>query len=116
MLDSGGMTESEDRPPTLASLRARRGKSRSGRRSSSPGPSHDSTRDSSLDSIGQGGLFSGLPEDAPARDDQKAQTAQTAQASAVREEPASSSEKARHKTVPTAAVPISAAATERRIW
>jgi exodeoxyribonuclease VII large subunit len=36
MLDSGNMSESEDRPPTLASLRARRGKSRSTKGTSSP--------------------------------------------------------------------------------
>ena len=36
MLDSGGMTEREDNPPTLASLRARRGKIRSAKGASSP--------------------------------------------------------------------------------
>ena len=36
MLDSGGMAEREDNPPTLASLRARRGKIRSSKGASSP--------------------------------------------------------------------------------
>jgi exodeoxyribonuclease VII large subunit len=97
MLDSGGMPENEDKPPTLASLRARRGKTRPGRRTPTPTPSHDS--------IGQSGLFSALTKAAPARDDQ------TAQASAVRQESAPSAEKAKHK--PTL---IPAAPTERRIW
>src|ERR1700733_306039 len=53
MLDSGGMPESEDKPPTLASLRAGRGGFRAGKRGSS-----------AKDSVSgeQGGLFSALAE------------------------------------------------------
>src|SRR5271154_5479652 len=56
MLDSGGMSESEDKPPTLASLRARRGKPRSGKRASLPTPPRDL--------LSQSGLFSALTEPA----------------------------------------------------
>ncbi len=57
MLDSGGMPESDDKPPTLASLRARRGKAHLGKRISSALPSDD---------LGcQSGLFSALNEEAP---------------------------------------------------
>jgi exodeoxyribonuclease VII large subunit len=101
MLDSGGMPESENKPPTLASLRARRGKTRPGKRSSSPALS----RDPSLDSIAQSGLFSALTEAAPTLVDQPAQD------SAVRQESGSSSKKSQHKSAP-----ISAVSTERRIW
>jgi exodeoxyribonuclease VII large subunit len=41
MLDSGGMTKSEDQPPTLASLRARQGKIRALRSQSSPPANED---------------------------------------------------------------------------
>jgi exodeoxyribonuclease VII large subunit len=44
MLDSGSMPEREDNPPTLASLRARKAKLRSGKRSSAPSPSSNSTQ------------------------------------------------------------------------
>jgi exodeoxyribonuclease VII large subunit len=91
------MLESEDKPPTLASLRARRGKTRPGKRTSVPAPS--------LDSIGQSGLFSALTEAAPTQGDQPAQ------ASAVRQESAYSSKKSQHKSILISAVP-----TERRIW
>jgi len=101
MLDSGDMPESEDKPPTLASLRARRGKTRPGKRNSASAPSPDS----SIDSIGQSGLFSALTEAAPTRADQ------TAQAHTVRQELAASSNKFQHKS---AAIP--AVSTERRIW
>jgi exodeoxyribonuclease VII large subunit len=97
MLDSGGMPESEDKPPTLASLRALRGKTRPGKRNSAP--------DSSLDSIVQSGLFSALTEAAPTRGDQ------SAQAPTVRRELAAPSNKSQHKSAP-----ISAVSTERRIW
>jgi exodeoxyribonuclease VII large subunit len=54
MLDSGGMSESEDTPPTLASLRARRGKLRSAKRPTLPEP------------LAQTGLFAPKPEPAAA--------------------------------------------------
>ncbi len=61
MLDSGDMSESEDKPPTLASLRARRGRVRRGKQASSSVPDSDS--------LGQGGLFTALAKtaDAPNR-------------------------------------------------
>jgi exodeoxyribonuclease VII large subunit len=43
MLDSGSMPEREDNPPTLASLRARRAKLRSGKKPTPPLPSSSST-------------------------------------------------------------------------
>ena len=55
MLDSGGMPESEDKPPTLASLRARRGRAHLGKRVASALPSDD------LGS--QSGLFFALTEE-----------------------------------------------------
>jgi exodeoxyribonuclease VII large subunit len=97
MLDSGGMPESEDKPPTLASLRARRGKARSGRRSTSP------SRD--IDSLSQTGLFSAVTETAPPFGGQLADDAE------IRQELASSSTKSRHKPALT-----SVASTERRVW
>jgi exodeoxyribonuclease VII large subunit len=90
------MPESEDKPPTLASLRARRGKTRPGKRTPSPA--------SSGDSIGQSGLFSALTENAPIYDDQPAQ------ATVVRQESASFG-KSQHKLAV-----ISAVTAERRIW
>jgi exodeoxyribonuclease VII large subunit len=57
MLDSGGMPDSEDKPPTLASLRAGRGGFRAGRRASSAA---SSGKDAGLRE--QGGLFSALAE------------------------------------------------------
>ena len=44
MLDSGGMSEREDNPPTLASLRARKAKPRSSKRLSPPLPASNSTQ------------------------------------------------------------------------
>src|SRR5271163_4081124 len=44
MLDSGSMPEREDNPPTLASLRARKAKLRSGKRSSPPPASSSSAQ------------------------------------------------------------------------
>jgi exodeoxyribonuclease VII large subunit len=58
MLDSGKMSEWEDNPPTLASLRARRGKVRSGRR-----PAPNTTIVPAEDSFFQSGLFSVSEED-----------------------------------------------------
>ena len=54
------MAESEDKPPTLASLRARRGKLRASKRPFSPPPSSDS--------LSQAGLFSAMSEIAPVLD------------------------------------------------
>jgi exodeoxyribonuclease VII large subunit len=54
------MTESEDKPPTLASLRARRGKTHPGKRTSAPSPGQGSSS--------QNGLFSILDEVAPTLD------------------------------------------------
>jgi exodeoxyribonuclease VII large subunit len=56
MLDSGNMSEKEDNPPTLASLRARRGKLRAGKRLGAPSPASNP--------IFQAGLFSVPMEDA----------------------------------------------------
>src|SRR5258707_5797191 len=64
MLDSGGMSESDNKPPTLASLRARRGKLRAGKRPPPP--------PSSSDSQTQAGLFSAISEVAPWLDSQLA--------------------------------------------
>jgi len=58
MLDSGKMSEWEDNPPTLASLRARRGKVRSGRRYAPK-----TTAIPAEDSLFQSGLFSVSEED-----------------------------------------------------
>jgi exodeoxyribonuclease VII large subunit len=60
MLDSGGMPENEDKPPTLASLRARRGKTRRGKQAPLSAAGNDS--------LDQGGLFSALAETAPTLD------------------------------------------------
>ncbi len=57
MLDSGKMSEKEDNPPTLASLRARRGKPRAGKRFAAGSMASSS--------IFQTGLFSASVEDAP---------------------------------------------------
>jgi exodeoxyribonuclease VII large subunit len=97
MLDSGGMPESEDKPPTLASLRARRGKTRPAKRTPSPAPNRDSN--------GQTGLFSSLTEAVSTPSDQPSH------ASAAHLESGSSSKKSQHKLAPISAVP-----TECRIW
>src|SRR5258708_379255 len=65
MLDSGDMAESEDKPPTLASLRARRGKLRAGKKPFPPPPN--------ADSLSQAGLFSAMDEIAPVFDNQLAE-------------------------------------------
>jgi exodeoxyribonuclease VII large subunit len=97
MLDSGGMSESEDKPPTLASLRARRGKLRAGKRPSPPWPD--------ADSLGQSGLFSDVSEIAPLLDRRRPE------ASIAREGSPFSSNRAQRKPTLSASVPI-----ERRIW
>ena len=97
MLDSGGMSESEDKPPTLASLRARRGKLRAGKRPSPPWPD--------ADSLGQSGLFSDVSEIAPVLDRRQPE------ASIAREGSPFSSNMALRKPTLSLSVPI-----ERRIW
>src|SRR5260370_27524870 len=83
MLDSGGMSETDDKPPTLASLRARRGKLRPRKKPSSPpaGP----------DSLNQSGLFSDMSEIAPIIDNQPAEH------STVREDSPFRSQKSQRK-------------------
>ncbi len=97
MLDSGGMSESEDKPPTLASLRARRGKLRAGKRASPPSPGPDS--------VSQTGLFVDMSEISPVFD------SQPAGASTVREGSPFPSQKAQRKPALN-----SSGTTERRIW
>jgi exodeoxyribonuclease VII large subunit len=97
MLDSGDMSESDDKPPTLASLRARRGKFRAGKRSLSPSPSPDS--------LSQAGLFSGLSEIAPVLD------SQPAEAFTVREDSPLLSQTSQRKPALSSRVTM-----ERRIW
>lgn len=97
MLDSGDMAESEDKPPTLASLRARRGKLRAGRRLFSPSPSPDS--------LAQASLFSAMNEFASVQEDQ------VAKAIAVREDLPFGS----HESRRTPAV-SSRVTAEHRIW
>jgi exodeoxyribonuclease VII large subunit len=89
MLDSGGMAESEDKPPTLASLRAHRAKLRSGKRPLSPLPGPDLPA--------QPGLFSSISEAPPPR--------------ASQPDEASPSKRPQRKPMPP--FPVRA---ERRIW
>jgi exodeoxyribonuclease VII large subunit len=89
------MPESEDKPPTLASLRARRGKARSGKRSTSP------SRD--INSLSQAGLFSAVTEAPPPFG------GQVTEISELRQELASSSTMSRSALT-------SVASTERRVW
>jgi exodeoxyribonuclease VII large subunit len=91
------MLESEDKPPTLASLRARRGKLRSGNRSSTPRPSPDS--------LNQGGLFSSISEASPPLDRQPLES------STIKKISPASPEKPQRKPTLTPAVPAA-----RRIW
>src|SRR5258708_32905129 len=88
------MPDSEDKPPTLASLRARRGKKRSGKQISPP-LSGDLPR--------QTGLFSTLFETAPAPP--------PIQAPDISQEEAPSAKESPSKSAPTPIVP-----TERRVW
>lgn len=92
MLDSGGMHESEDKPPTLASLRARKGKLRSSKRPSPPPPDPDSQS--------QAGLFSAVDEASRPLDPQSVKP------SANRRRPSISPEKSQSTTT----------STERRVW
>ena len=91
------MVESEDKPPTLASLRARRGKLRSGNRSSSPRPIPDLPN--------QGGLFSGISEAPPPLHRQPLES------STIKKRSSASPEKPQRQPALTAAVPAA-----RRIW
>jgi exodeoxyribonuclease VII large subunit len=97
MLDSGGMSESEDKPPTLASLRAGRGKTRPRKGTSSLDPGRNS--------LSQTGLFSTLTETAPTLNRRPAESSPT------RKRPAVSLEKSQRKEALTASVK-----TERRVW
>jgi exodeoxyribonuclease VII large subunit len=91
MLDSGGMPEREDNPPTLASLRARRGKTRSSKGASS--------KPAASPSFTQTGLFFAAAEPVP-------QAVPEAQPAAL-EPPVA--ERPRRQTQPV--LPV-----ERRIW
>jgi exodeoxyribonuclease VII large subunit len=97
MLDSGDMAESEDKPPTLASLRARRGKLRAGRKLLSPSPSPDS--------LAQASLFSAMNEFASVHENK------VAEAFAVREDLPFGSEESRRKPAVSSHV-----TAEHRIW
>jgi exodeoxyribonuclease VII large subunit len=89
------MSEREDKPPTLASLRARRGKLRAGKRPPSPGP----------DSLTQTGLFSDMSGIAQLLE------SQPAEASTVREGSPFPSKKSQRQPTLSSSVTI-----ERRIW
>jgi exodeoxyribonuclease VII large subunit len=91
------MRESEDKPPTLASLRARRGKTSPVKRSFPSVPSNDLFR--------QSGLFSDFSETAPTTDVELTQTSKTHQKS-------DSVDKQVQRRAPL----NSAIATGRRIW
>jgi exodeoxyribonuclease VII large subunit len=91
------MHESEDKPPTLASLRTQRGKIREGKRISLPAGSRDLP--------GQSGLFSAISEAPPTPEIQRAQVSET------RQKPASVDTRLRRKPLLNSAVQ-----TERRIW
>jgi exodeoxyribonuclease VII large subunit len=96
MLDSGGMAESEDKPPTLAGLRASRGKLRLGKRTS--------FRPAVSNSPGQAGLFSAVGDTPQSLDHESAKFSTNRKRS-------SSSEKLQRKSIST---PLSS--IERRIW
>jgi exodeoxyribonuclease VII large subunit len=91
------MAESEDKPPTLASLRARRGKLRAGNRLFSPSPSRDS--------LPQTSLFSAMNE-FPSVDEN-----QGAKAFAVREDLPFGSQQSQRKPAVSSRV-----TAEHRIW
>jgi exodeoxyribonuclease VII large subunit len=91
------MPESEDKPPTLASLRARRGKTFQRKRISPLAPSHDS--------LIQSGLFSAAMETA------STPGIKPAQASEILLKSVPSAKKSLRKSAPVSSVP-----TERRIW
>jgi exodeoxyribonuclease VII large subunit len=91
------MSESEDKPPTLASLRARRGKLRAGKRTLFAPPSSDS--------LGQAGLFSVVNEIAPVLD------RHPTEAFMVREDSPFLSQESQRKPAVSSRVTV-----ERRIW
>jgi exodeoxyribonuclease VII large subunit len=91
------MSEREDKPPTLASLRARRGKLRAGKRPPSPPPDPYS--------LNQAGLFSTMSEISPILDSLPAEVP------TVSEESLLPSKKSERKPVLSSPVAI-----ERRIW
>jgi exodeoxyribonuclease VII large subunit len=91
------MHESEDKPPTLASLRARREETRQGRRISPPDSTHDL--------LSQRGLFSTLSEVKPRLE------IPPAQVSEIPEKSAPVDKRFERKTVLKSAAP-----TERRVW
>jgi exodeoxyribonuclease VII large subunit len=95
VLDSGGMSQNEDKPPTLASLRARRGKSKTEKI-----PKADV---SSSDLFSQHGLFSEAEVD-PAIDSSPAAAPTIRQESAL------------PKGSPDNAAPVLTVSPERRIW
>lgn len=89
------MAETEDKPPTLASLRARKAKLRSGKRPSSVS--------SGSDSLEQTGLFSTANETLPLLNNQPAQASSSGEGSAFPS----------RKRGPAS---IASVTTERRIW
>jgi exodeoxyribonuclease VII large subunit len=91
------MRESEDKPPTLASLRARRGKSSPVKRNSLPVPSNDLSR--------QSGLFSDFSESALTLDIELTEISKSHQKSDSVD-----------KQVQRGSALNSAVSTERRIW
>jgi exodeoxyribonuclease VII large subunit len=97
MLDSGDMPESDDKAPTLASLRARRAKIRPAKRSASSA--------SGDGSLSQSGLFSEFAETA------QTLNRQPAEASPIRRDSILSLKTPQRKEVLT-----TSAATERRVW
>jgi exodeoxyribonuclease VII large subunit len=97
MLDSGGMSKSEDKPPTLASLRARRGRVRTGERPTSAPPEPEL--------FTQAGLFSKFGETAAVPD------YQPGEAITISEISARLSEAAQLKPDPMPSI-----TTERRVW
>jgi exodeoxyribonuclease VII large subunit len=100
MLDSGGMSEREDNPPTLASLRAGRGKSRSSKGGSFKGESSSAP---AAPTFAQAGLFFIPPESASA----PVSLPSTAKSESVSPQPfVSSSERTSYPSLPI----------ERRIW
>lgn len=91
------MAESEDKPPTLASLRARKAKPRSSKRPSSAS--------SGSDSLEQAGLFFATNETLPLLNNQPAQASSSGEGSAFPS-----------RKLQRGPAPISSVTTERRIW
>lgn len=91
------MHESEDKPPTLASLRARRGKTRPAKQLSPPARSHDL--------LSQSELFSDLSQTPLTRESQPTHVSETRQKSTFDDQ------RLQRKAAPNSRVP-----TERRVW